>query len=297
MNASPKQSDTRNGRLLILPWGLFVIALIIDFTNGTRFPITAFYIPAIVTAILYSKVNIKLVSSMTCFAILIPLVNHFLNESPLTVIVPMILSRIIILGTVTLISIRYQREKERSLLLSKRDPLTGLTNQPAFMDLVQSEIERSRRNENSFSLLYIDCDDFRIVNESKGHPVGDELLISIARTLASSIRKYDSAGRMGGDEFCLLFPETGHQQSRSIVDRIQSELTQCMIEIRLNITFSIGVVTFYDLPESAKEAVTVADRAMYQRKNAEKNGFHIQVVGDPANETLTSQRLTTDNQI
>ncbi len=297
MNASPKQSETRNGRLLILPWGLFVIALIVDFINGTRFPITSVYIPAIVTAILYSKMNIKLVCSMTGIAILIPLVDHFLNESPLTDIIPMILSRTIILGTVTLISIRYQREKERSLLLSKRDPLTGLTNQPAFMDLVQSEIERSRRNGNSFSLLYIDCDDFRTINESKGHPVGDELLISIANTLASSIRKYDSAARMGGDEFCLLFPETGHQQSPSIVDRIQSELTQCMIEKRLSITFSIGVVTFYDLPDSAKEAVTVADRAMYQRKNAGKNGFQSQVVGVPSQETQTSQRTTTDNQL
>ncbi len=168
-------------------------------------------------------------------------------------------------------------EKER--MLARTDSLTGVANSGYFKLLTNLEIERCRRYKSPFTFAYIDCDNFKILNDQFGHHVGDDLLILVADTFRQNIRKTDIAARLGGDEFGVLFPETGAEQGKAVIEKIQKRLLEIMKEKGWPVTLSIGAVTYLNVPPAADEVIKYADNLMYSVKSSGKNNLKHETYG------------------
>ncbi len=154
---------------------------------------------------------------------------------------------------------------------ARTDFLTGIANRAAFFETLAKEVERHSRYQRPFSLISLDCDNFKTVNDQFGHAAGDTLLRTVARTLATGVRKTDLAARLGGDEFIVLVPETDTGHSAELVEHLKARLTEAMRANHWPVTFSIGVAVFNRTPEAGDKAVEFADSLMYRAKRAGKN--------------------------
>jgi diguanylate cyclase (GGDEF)-like protein len=170
----------------------------------------------------------------------------------------------------------YQRERE----LSREDFVTGLPNSRAFAEALTAEITRVRRYRRQITIVYIDLDDFKQVNDRYGHHTGDLLLSAVAATLRRSVREVDVVARLGGDEFALLLPETDAQAARLVMDKIKGALRQgaTVPEYGYSVGFSAGAVTFEKPLESVELMIQYADRVMYSVKQNGKGRVVQQVV-------------------
>ena len=156
-------------------------------------------------------------------------------------------------------------------LLARIDSLTGLLNRIAFNDAAQSEIDKAHRFKHSFTVAYMDLDNFKMVNVKLGHSVGDTLLQLVAETIKNNTRVVDIVARLGGDEFIILFPETGIESAQVVFRKLQERIMEAMQENRWPITLSIGAVTYINPPDTVDNMIKKADSLMYSAKNSGKN--------------------------
>lgn len=183
-----------------------------------------------------------------------------------------LLVRIGLLYAFTYLLLTLKRGLEREAALSRTDPLTGAANARAFYEIAQRELERSERYESVTTVVYLDLDNFKAVNDRLGHPVGDELLQNVVRTLQKNVRATDTVTRMGGDEFVILMPETDQHQAESAVTKLRTLLLDAMRTRRWPVTFSIGVYTFHEPPKEVSMLIQRVDELMYAVKNSTKDG-------------------------
>ncbi len=159
----------------------------------------------------------------------------------------------------------------RASTAARMDYLTGLVNNLGFYERLTGELARHRRNKYCFSVAYIDCDHFKVINDALGHAEGDRVLAAVGQVLKSNSRKSDIGGRLGGDEFAIIFPETGETQVVTVVDKLRSQLDAAMGAHEWPITFSIGVGVFPIPPDNSDQVIAFADKLMYRVKTAGKN--------------------------
>jgi diguanylate cyclase (GGDEF)-like protein len=162
--------------------------------------------------------------------------------------------------------------------LSARDALTGLYNRWYVMEKIESEMNRSLRHGSPVAVLMIDIDHFKRVNDTWGHAVGDRVLKSVGQVLRDSCRVYDVPGRYGGEEFCVVLPETKLGSSPAVAERIRSRVESAFVPVdhtSINVTASIGVA---GLDEETADAILTAsalidraDRALYVAKHRGRN--------------------------
>ena len=173
-------------------------------------------------------------------------------------------------------SLRQAMEREKET--ARTDSLTGACNSRAFMEFAEQELERSRRDRKPLTLAYLDCDNFKTVNDTLGHNMGNTLLIEVAQIMKSCVRPYDIVARLGGDEFAVLFPGLDAKECRAPLERLLSELNASMQFNKWPVSFSIGAVTFSHPPSSVNDMIKAADALMYEVKNGGKNGVLHQTV-------------------
>jgi len=170
----------------------------------------------------------------------------------------------------------YRREQELSL----RDPLTGLLNRRAFIALVNLERQRIQRHVRPLSVVYIDVDNFKRVNDSRGHIGGDALLKTLAESMKNSLRTTDFLARLGGDEFAILLPETSAEAASATITKMYDRLLEKTQTIGSPVTLSIGIVTFTSATASADAMIGMADETMYLGKMSGKNRIECRVCPD-----------------
>ncbi len=154
---------------------------------------------------------------------------------------------------------------------SRTDPLTGLLNRRALTDFLDREIRRCRRYKHPLSLLLVDLDHFKGINDTQGHPEGDRLLRDVGELLLKEVRTVDLVARFGGDEFCLVLPETNPEGARVVARRVVEHLRA---RPGGQATCSIGVAALTPEGKDGPEAlVAAADRALYKAKAAGRDGF------------------------
>jgi diguanylate cyclase (GGDEF)-like protein len=168
-----------------------------------------------------------------------------------------------------------KQEKE----ISRIDFLTGIRNRRYFIELVHMEIDRARRYERPFTMVCLDLDNFKAVNDCFGHSTGDILLRLVARTIQENIRVTDTVARLGGDEFGILMPETGGNVAEVIIQRVQKINLDYMQKHGWPVTLSIGVVTLTSPPSTVDEVLRISDRLMYTAKANGKNSIQYEVFG------------------
>lgn len=153
------------------------------------------------------------------------------------------------------------------------DPLTGLFNRRAFYARVDAESDRLNRYRRPFTLVYLDLDNFKELNDARGHIEGDELLRAFGEHFKSSTRRTDVVARLGGDEFAALFPETDSAQAKATLHKLLDSLNTLMKENDWAVTVSAGAITFTEPMESTEAMVQAADALMYEVKHSTKASF------------------------
>jgi len=160
----------------------------------------------------------------------------------------------------------------------RTDYLTGLANGRGFHELVQKEIYRCKRSSGSFSLAYLDIDNFKSTNDTFGHNAGDAVLRLVGDTLQKSTRKSDSVARIGGDEFMILLCGADQQPAAAAMAKIEEALRTELFRGHWPVTLTIGVATFRHPPDTVEAAVQQADDLMYEGKQMGKNTRNHRVI-------------------
>ena len=177
----------------------------------------------------------------------------------------------------------WQERATEFQLMSITDPLTTLTNRRYLEERLAEEVSRSKRYDYAMSFLMIDIDDFKAYNDKNGHQAGDVALQITAHCLKGALRSADVATRYGGEEFCILLPQTGLAEAGVIADRIRhrvatTEFPHGKTQPLGRVTISVGVSTFSKHVDTPENIIAAADRALYQAKSLGKD--RVQFYGD-----------------
>jgi len=176
----------------------------------------------------------------------------------------------------------YQFTRSRDLAL--RDDLTKAYNRRFFEAYLDEEIERSRRYGTVFSIIFLDLDDLKMVNNLYGHLTGSRTLQEVAKRILGAVRGIDKVVRFGGDEFCVILPNTDQDQSIMVANRIARSISSAPLTIDANlqvtITASFGIATYPTHAITKENLIRQADAAMYRVKSTTKNAVGVALVED-----------------
>jgi diguanylate cyclase (GGDEF)-like protein len=163
----------------------------------------------------------------------------------------------------TALVVRLRMSLDAQQALARTDPLTGVPNRRTFIEAAEARIRRMRREPGACTVVYLDIDGFKHVNDQRGHAAGDQLLRLVATTLSANVRGCDTVARLGGDEFAVLLEGA---DPAPVLERLRSALGERAAGAGFDVGFSIGAVTFRAPPSSAEEMLRRTDAAMYQAK-------------------------------
>ncbi|MES0340515.1 MAG: diguanylate cyclase [Anaerolineales bacterium] len=158
--------------------------------------------------------------------------------------------------------------------LAVTDSLTGLYNRHKLQDSLETEVERAKRYSRPLSIIMIDMDKLKVINDTSGHAAGDEALKLVARSIQRSIRKVDLGTRFGGDEFIVLLPEADREEAAAVAKRIREAILAVEFESG-KLSVSMGVVQWHSGFETSKDFVHAADEAMYLAKRSDGERLHV----------------------
>lgn len=261
----------RQGRRIWIISALAAIAVVglVDFLTGPKITLSLFYLVPVAVASWFGGATIAaLTSSFAAFVWLFAELASSRLDSDVFVYAWNCATRLLLLLMVALLLARLRVMLERERDMSRTDPLTGLLNLRAFREALVVELLRLQRYGQPFSLAFIDVDDFKQVNDSRGHGEGDELLKALAGVLRDSSRGTDVVARHGGDEFVVLYPVVDQAAARAVIDGLSSRAKAAMEQGNWPVSLSIGVVTCErgdDVP-AVDALLAYADRLMYGAK-------------------------------
>lgn len=165
------------------------------------------------------------------------------------------------------------REQEQHLrFMAQHDPLTGLPNRTSMQQRLALALELAKRNRKKVAVMMVDLDEFKIINDTRGHPAGDQALVQLAARLRTSVRGSDTVARFGGDEFVILAGELDSAQDAGMVAEKVADMIQVPLAIEggpVRVSCSIGISVFPDDAEDAEALIALADKAMYAAKAAQ----------------------------
>ena len=176
---------------------------------------------------------------------------------------------------------RMKITQEKKLIAEREantDSLTGLLNRRSYYEISAIEYQRIARHDRNFSVIMLDIDDFKTINDTYGHHIGDEVLKSVSASIKEAIREYDNAFRMGGDEFVLFLPETDEKQAYTLAERIRTSIENINIKAKRNkvqISSSFGISQFRQKDINLEEVLARADEAQYKAKGSGKNRVEV----------------------
>ncbi|MGM0858301.1 MAG: GGDEF domain-containing protein [Pseudomonadota bacterium] len=186
----------------------------------------------------------------------------------------LILVILLLVGCLMLVLMRLHHQHKRVLRLSLMDELTGLGNRRYMLNFTKLLFEQSQRSGHPLSMALLDLDHFKRVNDDFGHPAGDQVLKVVAGALLSEVRKSDVVARLGGEEFCVLMPETDTEGALEVIERIRQRvesLSHQAFGVPVTVTVSLGLATMVNNDASFDHLYSRADQALYQAKIKGRN--------------------------
>lgn len=186
-----------------------------------------------------------------------------------------LLASVFVLGLFAHVVGQLQDREQRLKELVKTDYLTGVDNRRSFMDRAEREFIRAKRFNKPLTVVMLDVDHFKRVNDSYGHGTGDEVLKVVARILAAEIRRHDVIARYGGEEFALLLAETDEAQARIMAERCRQKIESARLALKgaaIKVTASVGIASCpREGVEKIGQLIDLADKALYQAKESGRN--------------------------
>lgn len=244
----------------------------VDALTGNEITFSLFYLIPIVLVTWAVNQNagllMSVVSALTIFGA--ELVTSQVYANPLIYALNTVIRTIFYAFVTYLVAALHEAQREERLA-ARTDFVTGAVNARYFNELLQMEVERIRRYPHPITVVFIDVDNFKLVNDLFGHKMGDEVLRCIAGELKSQLRSTDFIARLGGDEFALLLPSARQTDAEVVIAKVHAHLRAEMRRRNLPVTFSMGVVTCVVPPYSAEQIINMADELMYEVKNTTKN--------------------------
>ncbi|MBU4192414.1 MAG: GGDEF domain-containing protein, partial [Proteobacteria bacterium] len=165
-----------------------------------------------------------------------------------------------------------KRMIEEMCRLARTDSMTGMWNRGYFMELAGRELNRARRSGGELSLIMLDVDHFKAINDTHGHDVGDVALMELARVIGESVREVDVAARLGGEEFAVMLPDTSAEDACAVAVRIARTIRRAVVDSPrgpVSMTVSMGLASFEESKDSLDSLLKYSDIALYAAK---KNG-------------------------
>ncbi len=260
------------GWLSAIALGTVAILGVVDYQTGFELSFSFFYvIPVVLTAWVLGK-DTGLIFSILCTTVW--LASNLLSGqefSSMFVGVWNTLTRFGFYSVITTLLAELRNTLEEEHLLANTDPLTGALNRRSFNEIAEKKMIAAEVNNRPYTMVYIDLDDFKAVNDAFGHSTGDLVLKTVVDVTQKQIRSTDFLARLGGDEFAILLTDIDQEHAEFIVQRLQSALSDKMKFNDWKITFSIGVLTVLSMPESVDKLVSLTDALMYEVKSKGKN--------------------------
>ena len=206
---------------------------------------------------------------LACLATFLPIAYNF-DDARVELIQALILvpSLILTAGAVTFLRERLAASERNYRELSELDPLTGVGNYRKLTQELELELRRHRRYVHSMAIITIDLDGFKEVNDQLGHLRGDEVLREVAMRLRGAVRAHDLVTRQGGDEFCVMAPETGRPSAQELAARVTASVASIDIDGR-TLGASVGIAVFPDDGDTAEELLGHADAQLRRAKSEE----------------------------
>jgi diguanylate cyclase (GGDEF)-like protein len=179
-------------------------------------------------------------------------------------------TRLMTFSVVALLAAQLRLQLEREHELATQDALTGLQNRRAFLEAGDAEVDRSKRYGRPLAVIFMDLDDFKQINDTRGHAAGDAALRATAKALLGALRSSDQVARLGGDEFAVLLPETGYDAAVETGRKIHLAVNMAL-EGFPPLKASIGVAWFEEVDRLFPAMLKAADELMYEAKQSDKN--------------------------
>ena len=264
-----------SGRRPLTVWSICVSAVLllgcIDYLTGTVITIAFFYLLPISLASWSLGKRAGQVVALLCALALES--SHFLagaESSPFTAFWNLAVRLAVFLVMANLIA-EIRRLLTHQTELSHTDALTGIMNRRAFEESARAELAMMGTQVTCLTFVFLDVDDFKSINDTLGHSVGDEVLLQVAACLRSQLWGSDTLARLGGDEFVMLLPNTDSGAAQKVIPRLRQCLMDSMMQHNWPVTFSMGVVTCTAAPQGLGHLVHLGDQLMYTSKRGGKD--------------------------
>lgn len=258
---------------------VFIIAVLLiiiigwlDYITGTEISLGEFYFLPVAFATWFSGPVTGVVIAVLC-SIASYIADRFGGISYSHFLIPIYdgLAGIAVYSFFVFLLARLKKDLAMQKQLAMEDFLTKASNGRAFYNYADMEIARLKRYGTPLTIVYLDMDNFKLVNDSMGHKAGDDLLVTLINTIRKNIRATDVVGRLGGDEFGVLLPDMDAASAAPFVKYIRETLNTELRKHGWNTTFSAGVVTYKQPPKNVDEMIKLADHVMYSVKRSGKN--------------------------
>lgn len=263
---------------IILLAAYALIIAVLDHVVGDEYALAFLYVPIICFLTIRVSLNAALYTSIVCAVFWLAddiVFESTANPSAGEVVTAMI--HFLCFAVIATFLLRLTQALEKEKQFARYDYLTGLPNMHAFHEQANKLLQGQPPGIVPTSIAFIDCDNFKTVNDTLGHHEGDNLLKVVGQVLKTSTRDSDCTSRYGGDEFIILFSNTDQEIALKRLTQIKQSLDQSMLEHSWPVTFSMGIATFIGPADSIENAIHQADQIMYELKRQSKNGISAQV--------------------
>jgi diguanylate cyclase (GGDEF)-like protein len=244
----------------------------VDYLTGYEFSVTFFYLLPVAFASWYAgrgaSVGIAALSCVTWY-LADAASGHSYRYPAIPVWNALIRFMIFVVNGLLLRALRDSLLRQREL--AHTDALTGVWGRRAFEERLEHDLALARRNGCPLTIAFLDLDDFKVLNDTRGHVVGDRALRATAQALKGATRRADMVARLGGDEFALVLPDTPGPGATEAVAKLMQGVKEALGPVAPEVTCSVGVVTFEGTVPQLDEAVRAADDLMYQAKQEGRN--------------------------
>lgn len=269
----------------VILFGAFCTVIILGFLDhliGPELSSAIFYVIPIAIASWYGNLNIgKTIGIISATVWLITDITSGREYSHSAIIYWNAFARLGLFLIISHLLCSFRERLRIEEMAADTDALTAISNAREFHEQLEAATQYARRYKHPITVAYIDLDNFKTVNDTYGHAIGDQLLITVAQTLNNQTRTTDVAARLGGDEFAILLPETDFFAANTVFQHTHQYLQDAMRIHDWPVTFSVGMVTFEQVPESIKEMIEIVDGLMYGVKKNQKNALSHSIWPEP----------------